>query len=322
MPRLPPRCRRPSPTMPHTLPSLTAQPSRKPYGRAVGHVAATVGLTLVVAATPAPAAEPGFDCRYAKLRVEKSICANPKLAKLDVQLNHLYNQLIRHPKAQPERIRRAQDEWRGSVRNACQDEACLLSAYESGINGLQASLTDLNATSNLAQQAAPRETTRVAARDPQDLRDAREQALVSAGPRVAGESGERQSPAARPSTKQQAIIEPTQTLNETANHERQAGGFSLPRWLVGRWGVQGQCNVEFSRSNQFVLHRSSGAIASNILGVEVTQGDLIVHTPEAVRGYERVGGTVLKPVWVDSNGQRRPSVTHSPLVKCADRKAG
>ena len=49
------------------------------------------GLLLALAASPARAAiQASFDCQRASTSVEKQICHSSELARLDVQLNHLY----------------------------------------------------------------------------------------------------------------------------------------------------------------------------------------------------------------------------------------
>ena len=40
---------------------------------------------------------PSFDCSNAFSKVEKSICANPELSKLDKRLDEVYNELKKHP---------------------------------------------------------------------------------------------------------------------------------------------------------------------------------------------------------------------------------
>jgi len=97
-------------------------------------VAVSFALGLLTASAPVQAA--GFNCKYAKTQVEKLICADPELSKLDDEMKSLYDQVksettgvdgetgqVRDPAGQ------AQTLWREKVRDACTDAACLKKAY-------------------------------------------------------------------------------------------------------------------------------------------------------------------------------------------------
>lgn len=78
----------------------------------------------------------GFDCRQAKTNVEKLICTNPQLSQLDDQMKVLYDSLedetAGHDGETGDLIDPVGDDlvkWRATVRDKCEDAACLKSAY-------------------------------------------------------------------------------------------------------------------------------------------------------------------------------------------------
>lgn len=86
--------------------------------------------------TPAEGAEggaggwsPSFDCAKASSSVEVMICGSRELSALDVQMAAAY-------KAAPasRELRATQIDWRKSVRDACQDEACVANAYKNRLD--------------------------------------------------------------------------------------------------------------------------------------------------------------------------------------------
>jgi uncharacterized protein len=68
-----------------------------------------------------------FDCEKAKTKIEKMICINPELSKLDDELNKVYNTTLQGAR-HADSIRKAQKEWINE-RNTCSNEACLEYAY-------------------------------------------------------------------------------------------------------------------------------------------------------------------------------------------------
>ena len=68
-----------------------------------------------------------FDCAKAGTNVEKMICGNAELSRLDEELGVAYKVAVRN-KSQAESVRSAQKEWL-KKRNVCNDEKCLISAY-------------------------------------------------------------------------------------------------------------------------------------------------------------------------------------------------
>lgn len=73
-----------------------------------------------------------FDCGKASSRIEKLICANEHLSKLDRSLSKLYNS---RKKNNPSLINE-QKQWLLKVRNPCQTSACLITVYSSRIKAL------------------------------------------------------------------------------------------------------------------------------------------------------------------------------------------
>ena len=82
------------------------------------------------AATPA-STSPSFDCRNATTAVEKLICNNPDLSKLDVSLAETYKEALSKDRS----IRDDQRAW-NVEKNKCADVDCLKSAYEDRISEL------------------------------------------------------------------------------------------------------------------------------------------------------------------------------------------
>jgi len=86
----------------------------------------------------------GFDCRYAKSHVEKLICTNTELSRLDSQLKDLFvkvqNETSGHDGetgALIDPIGDEQRQWRETVRDRCPDAGCLRKAYTARIRQVQ-----------------------------------------------------------------------------------------------------------------------------------------------------------------------------------------
>jgi uncharacterized protein len=76
-----------------------------------------------------------FDCQQASSFVEKAICQNQTLSKLDDELNTLYVTLKEGSK-KPEILKKQQLKWLAKIRNACQNDTCLENAYQKRIEAL------------------------------------------------------------------------------------------------------------------------------------------------------------------------------------------
>jgi len=75
-----------------------------------------------------------FDCGKATTKVEKLICADAALSKLDEDLVAAYKAALQNEK-QAESIRQAQKQWMRD-RNGCVDAVCVKRAYEAQLQGL------------------------------------------------------------------------------------------------------------------------------------------------------------------------------------------
>jgi hypothetical protein len=79
----------------------------------------------------------GFDCSKATTRIEKMICADAELSKIDEELSSAYNEALKKA-ADPAALKREQQVWL-KERNACTDAACVKQAYEARLQGLSSS---------------------------------------------------------------------------------------------------------------------------------------------------------------------------------------
>lgn len=76
----------------------------------------------------------GFDCEKITIRVEKLVCADAALSKLDEELNAAYKTASQDEK-QAAFIRQTQKQWL-KERNRCADVLCVKHAYEARLNRL------------------------------------------------------------------------------------------------------------------------------------------------------------------------------------------
>lgn len=75
-----------------------------------------------------------FDCAKATTKVEKIICDNPEISKLDDELSASYKTALQD-EHQAESIRQAQKQWM-KERNKCADADCVKRAYAARLQGL------------------------------------------------------------------------------------------------------------------------------------------------------------------------------------------
>jgi uncharacterized protein len=96
-------------------------------------------LTGIIAVLPSAAhSQPSFDCRKASSAAEKTVCADPGLARLDKQLAAQYKSLVRSftDEDQIAQIKLDQNHWL-STRNACAAAAeCLSKTYRERLSRL------------------------------------------------------------------------------------------------------------------------------------------------------------------------------------------
>jgi len=92
--------------------------------------------TLLLLLAPGLAAAASFDCHKAASKVEKMICADPALSRLDEQLADEYRAAILRGGPTPA-LKSAQLAWLKKSRGACADGKCLRAAYETRIAQLR-----------------------------------------------------------------------------------------------------------------------------------------------------------------------------------------
>ena len=76
-----------------------------------------------------------FNCTQARTAVEKRICTNTELSKLDDQLGSAYQAALSDA-ANPARLRTEQAQWLKTTRNPCPDVACTRAAYQARLAAL------------------------------------------------------------------------------------------------------------------------------------------------------------------------------------------
>lgn len=86
-------------------------------------------------ATALSAYAASFDCAGAGTKVEKLICGDAGLSKLDKELSATYKAALKDGK-QADSIKQAQKQWLKETRNTCQDVECLRAAYRNRIGEL------------------------------------------------------------------------------------------------------------------------------------------------------------------------------------------
>lgn len=77
-----------------------------------------------------------FDCGKATSEVEKLICGDDELSRLDESLNKAYQQALEQTLFK-EQIMRSQKQWLKKKRNECRNPQCMKKAYEARINELE-----------------------------------------------------------------------------------------------------------------------------------------------------------------------------------------
>lgn len=92
-------------------------------------------LTQTAGQTAIQGSGPSFDCAKAQTPVEKTICSDPKLAKLDKQILDLYRQALA-TQSDPTQLKETQAVWR-KLRTSCGDVACLFQVYSARASMLQ-----------------------------------------------------------------------------------------------------------------------------------------------------------------------------------------
>lgn len=83
-----------------------------------------------------------FDCTKASTKIEKLICGNNELSKLDEALSRIYQQALDRsiqaldPSIDRQQVIKEQREWLKNTRNICGDVECLKDAYKKRIDSI------------------------------------------------------------------------------------------------------------------------------------------------------------------------------------------
>jgi uncharacterized protein len=139
--------------------------------------AAALLFVFVILSSPLAGHAASFDCTKAASQVEKLICAEDELSRLDDELAAAYRAVSGDPGA-ADQVRRDQRQWL-AVRNACRDRACIKSAYDRR-------LADLRAARGSSQVGKP------AAAPATDAKPSVQAPATSAGPAEQEGSGVRE----------------------------------------------------------------------------------------------------------------------------------
>lgn len=101
-------------------------------------LAGALTAAVVILLSPFAGYAASFDCTKAVSQIEKLICAEDELSRLDDELAAAYRAVSGAPSA-ADQVRRDQRQWL-TVRNACRDRACIKSAYDRRRAELRAAL--------------------------------------------------------------------------------------------------------------------------------------------------------------------------------------
>jgi uncharacterized protein len=82
-----------------------------------------------------PASAASFDCAKAQTNVEKLICADDGLSKLDESLEAQYQQALKRPDIKRQVVE-SQRDWLKNARDICQTGECVKKAYDTRIKQL------------------------------------------------------------------------------------------------------------------------------------------------------------------------------------------
>lgn len=102
-------------------------------------------LAFVVAAVWSSPYAASFDCGKASTQVEKSICAEPGLSRLDEELNQAFHKALQKESMTAAAIAQ-QHIWLKEVRDRCGNAPCLADAYAHRIEALKQGIFAVRAT--------------------------------------------------------------------------------------------------------------------------------------------------------------------------------
>lgn len=89
---------------------------------------------------PAKTQAVSYDCSKTTTKIEKMICADAELSKLDEQLKNVYQDVYKHT-ADPVGLKMEQRQWL-KERESCQSALCLIKAYSTRLASLQVILSE------------------------------------------------------------------------------------------------------------------------------------------------------------------------------------
>lgn len=95
----------------------------------------SIGLVLAGFLSASIAHAASFDCAMAHTKIEKMICGDAELSKLDEDLGQAYRHALQREDVK-QGARESQRLWLKSTLGACQDAACVKQAYQSRIKEL------------------------------------------------------------------------------------------------------------------------------------------------------------------------------------------
>jgi uncharacterized protein len=103
-----------------------------------------LALPALLALIPFQLHAASFDCAQASTAVERTICAHPRLSRLDEELATAFTAMLGNV-ANPAALRERQREWL-KERDACRDDACLERLYTRRVAGLRSGTQSIEAT--------------------------------------------------------------------------------------------------------------------------------------------------------------------------------
>jgi uncharacterized protein YecT (DUF1311 family) len=106
---------------------------------------ALLSIVVCLAMFGGSAAAASFDCKKAKTKAEKLICATPELSRADEELAREYK-AARGATKNAKGLREAQATWLRRRRDACADAACMLAAYKRRMVELRATARPIGRT--------------------------------------------------------------------------------------------------------------------------------------------------------------------------------
>ena len=91
----------------------------------------TLGVAFIITvALASPSGAASFDCAKAKSKIEKAICADPKLSQFDADLNRYYGTALEALKDGASCLKSDERQWVKTVRDKCGPKVdCLSKAY-------------------------------------------------------------------------------------------------------------------------------------------------------------------------------------------------